>query len=37
VEKYEKAKQAKDEDITLRRKDALCMPGNYGKNTDTYS
>ena len=26
VEKYEKAKQAKDDDIMQRRKDAICMP-----------
>jgi hypothetical protein len=37
VEKYEKTKQAKDEDITLRRKGAACMPDKYGKNMDTYS
>ena len=28
VEKYEKAKQAKYDEIMLRRKDAICMPDN---------
>jgi hypothetical protein len=28
MEKYEKAKQAKDDDIMLHRKDAICMPVN---------
>jgi hypothetical protein len=37
VEKYGTARQNKDNNITWHWKDALCMPDNYGKNTNTYS
>jgi hypothetical protein len=35
--KYGKARQATNDNITWRRKDALCMPDNYGKSTDTHN
>jgi hypothetical protein len=28
VEKYGRAREATDDNIMLRRKDAICMPGN---------
>jgi hypothetical protein len=37
VEKYSTARQATNDNIMLRRKDAICMPDNEGKNTDTVS
>jgi hypothetical protein len=35
VEKYGAARQAKYGNIIRRRKDAICMPDNQGKNKDT--
>ena len=35
VEIYGRARQATENNIMLSRSDASCMPGNYGKNTDT--
>jgi hypothetical protein len=37
VEKYGRAGQAKDDIIIRRRKDAIFMPGNWGKNKDMHS
>jgi hypothetical protein len=37
VEKYGRARQTIDDNAMLRRKDAICMPGNYSKITDTPS
>jgi len=37
VEKYSTERQATDDNIMLRRKDAIWMPVNQGKNTDTDS
>jgi hypothetical protein len=34
--KYGTASQVTRDNIILRRKDAIRMPDNYGKNTDTY-
>jgi hypothetical protein len=35
--KYGRAKQTTDDDIMRRRKDAICVPDNEGKSTDTHS
>jgi hypothetical protein len=35
--KYGRARQAIDDNIMLRRKDAICMPNNEDKNTDAHS
>jgi hypothetical protein len=37
VEKCGKARQATDDNIIRPRKDAICMPDNQGKNTETYT
>jgi len=37
VEKYCRARQTRNDNAMRRRKDAICMPGNLGKNTDTHS
>jgi hypothetical protein len=37
VEKYGGLRQATDDNIIRRRKDAICMPDNEDKNTDTRS
>jgi hypothetical protein len=37
VHKYGTAKQATNDKITRRRQDAVFMPDNHGKNTDTQS
>jgi hypothetical protein len=37
VKKYGTARQATDDNIIRRRKDAICMPVNQGKNRDTCS
>jgi hypothetical protein len=37
VEKYGRAEQVTRDNIMRCRKHAICMPGNYGKNTGTYS
>ena len=34
VEKYGRAVQTTDDNVILRRKGAICMPDNQGKNTD---
>jgi hypothetical protein len=34
VKKYGIVRQAELDSIMLRRKDALCMPGNWDNNTD---
>jgi hypothetical protein len=35
VEKYGRAGQATDDKVIRRRKSAICLQDNYGKNTDT--
>ena len=37
VQKYGVTRQATDHTTIWHRKDAICMPDNYGKNTDTHS
>jgi len=37
LEKYGTARPATDDSIVRRRKDAIYMPDNMGKNTDTHS
>jgi len=37
VEKYDRAKQARDDNIIQQRKDVVCLPENEGKNTGTNS
>jgi len=37
VEKYGRARQTTDDNIMLRRKDALCMPDGYGTNAHTHT
>ena len=37
VEKYSRAKQVKGDNTMSCKKYAICMPDNYGKNTDTYT
>jgi hypothetical protein len=37
VEKYGRARQTTDDNVMLRRKDAICMPRDYSKITDTPS
>jgi hypothetical protein len=37
VEENGRAREALGENIMLRRKAAICMPANSGKNTDTHS
>ena len=35
-EKHGGARQATDDNIIRRRRDAICVPDNEGKNTDTH-
>jgi len=35
MEKHGRAGQATEDNVIQRRKDAICMPGNSGKNTDS--
>jgi hypothetical protein len=37
VEKHGKGSQAAGENKMLRRRDAIYLPDNYGKNTETHS